>query len=154
MERIKDFFYNISDLFVALLIIIVVAYVISWKVGTITAYPLNASSENIPVSDTELPEINTDSEIKPVIEPEPQPEPEPEPQPEPEPAKKIKVEIPSGSLSPAIASILKEKDLITSSSEFLNRASERKLDVKLRAGTFYIPSNASLDEVIDILTGQ
>lgn len=172
MDRVKDFFYNISDLLVALMIIAVVAYVISWKVGVISAYPMNASAEIITSSESELPDSDLDSDPlpdsdsnqEPTPNPEPTPDPEPEvtpdsdteqePEPEEEPGEKIKVVIPSGSLSPSIASILKEKGLIDSTSAFLNRAAERKLDVKLRAGTFHIPDNASLDEVINILTGR
>ena len=32
MEKIKDFFYNINDLIIALLIIAVASYIILWKV--------------------------------------------------------------------------------------------------------------------------
>lgn len=188
MEKIKDFFYNINDLIIALLIIAVASYIILWKVDDIMGYPeyamAQALNENPSVKPDEIyPDTTTipdnqepaGSEDDPetgnngpvVTEPEPQTPQTPETPQTPQtpetpqtpatpnqPVNKIEINIPSGAAGITIANLLKEKGLIDSTSAFVNRLSERKLDVKLRAGKFKIPENATLDEIINILTGQ
>ncbi|WP_427340099.1 hypothetical protein [Caloranaerobacter sp. DY30410] len=63
------------------------------------------------------------------------------------------INIPKGSLGPTIADILLREGLIDSKTEFLNRAKELKLDTKLKAGSFKIESNSSLDKIIKIIAG-
>lgn len=202
IDKIKDFIYNISDLIVALLIVAVAAYIISWKVEDIMGYPeqviaqtktedpmdnawTNPDTETS--SDLESPDVdnsdaddtdndpdtneesnsgsdidnsgsdidNSDSDIDNSNEAdETDIESDPVDDQPSQPANKIQIDIPSGSPGVKIASLLQEEGLIDSTSEFINRLEERKLDSKLRAGNFKIPENASLDEVINILTGQ
>ena len=66
----------------------------------------------------------------------------------------ITVEIPSGTPGIGIAKILKEKSLIEDTSVFVSRVEERNLAIKLKSGTYKIDSKASLDDIINIITGQ
>lgn len=66
----------------------------------------------------------------------------------------ITVVIPSGSLSPKIADILKNKGLIDDTNEFLKKAKELKLDRKLRSGDFEIKQGSSLESIIKKIAGR
>ena len=173
MNKLRDFFYNISDLITAVVIIALVVFIISWKIKAIAAYPEYAASlpshsdgmdekdtvgdNPIPDSGPKLPESDINPagpEVTPPIDtPNPVPT-NPDISNPPPKAEILTVKIPEGSTGSAIANILVQNKLIDSPSAFLKRANERKLDTKLRSGTFKIPSNATLDEVINILTGQ
>ncbi len=181
-EKIKDFFYNINDLIVAVLIIALASYVITWKIGDILSYPdqVVAQGAIIPPHASEYEddltepdfENSQDNDLPDEVETPPlQQEPDETIDETPsssaeedeeddiddtptQPINKITIDIPSGTSGVSIAKMIQEKGLISSTSEFLNRLEERKLDVKLRAGKFNIPENASIDEIINILTGQ
>lgn len=60
-------------------------------------------------------------------------------------------EIEEGSTAPVIAERLTAAGLVESEEAFLDRVHERGVDTYLRAGTFSIPAEASLDQVIDAL---
>lgn len=64
----------------------------------------------------------------------------------------FKITIPSGSSSDMIADLLYKNNVIHSQQEFLNYIISKKMDTKLKAGTFTIPQGSSLEEVIRILT--
>lgn len=57
-----------------------------------------------------------------------------------------------GDLPSTVAANLKAAGLIADEAEFLARIAEQGLDTSLKAGTFVIPSEATLDAVIDALT--
>lgn len=65
----------------------------------------------------------------------------------------IVVNIPSGAYPSLIASILIQNNLIKNKTEFLLKLKEMELDTKLRAGKFNIPNDASIENIIKILTG-
>ncbi|MCT4618644.1 MAG: hypothetical protein N4A62_04565 [Marinisporobacter sp.] len=65
------------------------------------------------------------------------------------------IEIQKGHKSEDIARLLKENNLIQSEREFLNKINERKLENKLRWGTYEFTSNDSQKEIIDkIVKGE
>lgn len=76
----------------------------------------------------------------------------PKPEPPPPVAANITFSVEPGELPPTIAERLKEKGLIEDENVFLRRLEERRVDVLLKAGTFVIPTQATLDQVIDALT--
>lgn len=86
--------------------------------------------------------------------PETQPEVTPEPTPEPPAPANVHITVEIGEAAGAIADQLKEKGLIADQQQFLDRLAERELETYVQAGTFVIPTGATLDEVIDHLTGQ
>lgn len=57
-----------------------------------------------------------------------------------------------GDAASTIAANLKAKGLIADETTFLNRLTELGKDTSLKAGTFVVPTGASIDDVIDVLT--
>ncbi len=57
-----------------------------------------------------------------------------------------------GDLTPTIAAKLREAGLIADEAAFISRVTELGVDTSLKAGTFIIPTGASVDEVIGALT--
>ena len=162
MEKLKDFLYDISDILLALFIIAIMTTVISWKFAG--SFVGNA---NVPISNEENSSFQTieddPSETTPIVEEPSVVEPnveEPnikEPNPEPEPEQTVvytSVKIPSGSTGVGIAGIIKDAGLVNSTTDFINRIEARGLSAKLQSGSFKIGSDKSLDEIINILTGQ
>lgn len=179
MNKLRDVIYNVSDVILAIIIITLIVGIIGWKIKAISDYPeyaaslpSNSDGSNNPIDnppDSEDPsDIGSGEETPDTQTPDTQTPPQSEtPSQNDEPNNQnpstndpvtvpqvVTIKIPDGSIGSSIAKILLENNLIKSSSEFLNRATERKLDSKLRSGTFKIPSSATLDEVINILTGQ
>lgn len=67
-------------------------------------------------------------------------------------AEPVTVVVEPGMTAPDVAALLRAQGLIADETAFLNRLAERGLDTLLQAGTFNIPANATLDQVIDLLT--
>jgi len=65
--------------------------------------------------------------------------------------KKIIIEIPEGSSTNNIASILLDNNLIKNSKTFKNYAKKTSLDVKLKAGNYALSRNMSVDELFKVL---
>lgn len=53
-----------------------------------------------------------------------------------------------------VAFSLKKEGLISSQSEFISKASERKANTKLQIGTFEIGTKQDYDDIISVITGQ
>lgn len=169
MEKMKDILYDISDILLALLIIAVMTTVISWKLagsligdggGSNPSHNENAQSfqslETPPVADDpedaeEPPQ--TPSDLNPETETPDEVPVQEEPLQE-NPAFDAAVTIPSGTTGIEIAGILKNANLIASTNDFIDRIEARGLSAKLQSGSFTINSAKSLDEIIDILTGN
>lgn len=65
-----------------------------------------------------------------------------------------RIVIPNGTPGVGIAKILQEKGLINSTGDFVRVAEELKLAVKLKSGTFEIPTNSSIEDMVRIIAGQ
>lgn len=195
MEKIKDLFYDVSDVLLSVLIIAIMFYTISWKLSDTMSYtpsfniPFISSEDKVPetpiaVADKathvaigdQTPAIAT-PETTPEATPEvsgevvdmPKPEPATEIVPEATPqeaakpegqtieviqAKDVNFVVPSGMLASKIIQKLKDEGLIQDKSAFTARLSERKLDSKLRSGTFKLRTDMTDDQIINKLTGQ
>nr|PZN71127.1 MAG: hypothetical protein DIU55_09515 [Bacillota bacterium] len=70
---------------------------------------------------------------------------------EPERPATVTVTVEVGSTSQDIAALLKESGLIESEEEFLSVVAELGVETRLQAGTFTIPSDASLIEIVNLL---
>ena len=75
-----------------------------------------------------------------------------QPQAQPPKPVNINITVEEGEMAPDIADKLKAKGLIADANQFLARVTERGADTSLKAGTFSIPTGATLDAVIDALT--
>ncbi|PAB60748.1 MltG/YceG/YrrL family protein [Anaeromicrobium sediminis] len=173
IDRLKDLLYEISDILVAVLIVILVSGVIVWQVTdtlafskeqadsiTVEKQPVTEVISNEPVEEpveesVEEPSIiveenNPSSNQAEVIPEEPKEE-----TPPPKPVSKdVKVTIPSGSPGIKIANILQEAGLIKDSNDFVKRSSELKMDSKLKSGTYTISTSNSIDDMIYIIAGK
>ena len=77
LKRIRDFIYDINDIFVALLILLVAAGIIFWRSTTIMAYPQYLAEKNPPANTAEVdfsdidltPEDLTPITDEPVLDP-------------------------------------------------------------------------------------
>ncbi|MCK8061403.1 MULTISPECIES: hypothetical protein [unclassified Fusibacter] len=171
MERIKDFFFDLSDIVISLVIIAVIFIVVTWKLSD--TMPLNLSLFNKNQTEAELAVKNTETG-KPVeldmtgnsgtptdqtgdTQSDPNatsPEPEPEPEPDPEPVTTVMIEIPAGASGDSIARILRDHDLIDDVNNFIKVVSDHGWGNKLRAGKFTLKSDMTDEDIARKLTGN
>lgn len=81
----------------------------------------------------------------------PAPAPAPAKQEPPKPVN-VNFVVAEGDTADVIADKLKTAGLIADTEQFLKRLASLELDTKLKAGTFVIPTGASIDKVIEVLT--
>lgn len=178
MERIRDFFYDISDLLISLIIIASIFFVISWKlnqaipidstsappVAEAPATPSDNASDGTDItsgdgtdagtdiadaSDADKPiDTVTDSSLPPTDSPTAT---EPAAPPSTPTPKDVVIEIPSGSPGVAIGKILKDNGLITDVNVFIQKVDELGLGPKLRSGSFTLNTSMSLEAIIKTL---
>jgi hypothetical protein len=196
-EKVKDFFYDISDVLLSIVIIAVMFYTISWKLSDTMSYtpqfnlPFMSSEAEAEAPPTVEPTDTThvaveddtpsvtdgtsDSDLNDtgeVIDMAPSENTESDPgsstpttetsqaaKPESEninviTAKEISFIVPSGMLASKIIQKLEDEGLIDDRAAFTKRLSERKLDSKLRSGTFQLSTDMTYDQIINKLTGQ
>ncbi|WP_073196751.1 hypothetical protein [Caloranaerobacter azorensis] len=176
IEKFKDFLYDIIDYIIIISIIVIVIGIIGWRLDILFAdntvkTPIadskvvdnNNNNNNTSIdNDTskDIADTKDDAEINTPIQNDKQDSQTISNNPDKninsdntQNTKVITINIPKGSLGPAIADILLKEGLIDSKTEFLNRAKELKLDTKLKAGSFKIESNSSLDKIIKIIAG-
>jgi hypothetical protein len=155
MEKLKDYLYDISDLLLALGLILIIVFTLSYKITDAFTIKLFASEQK----PTEFIDKITDSSLQTNVQTPVEVEPTTPVIEEPKEevivsGTPIKFSISSGSSGYSIAKTLQEKNLINDINEFLKRVEELKLGSKLRSGEFTINSGTSLDDVIYIITGK
>lgn len=124
----------------------------------------NKSTEDKKISEQNKPKEETkpaeqpkpQEQAKPAEQPKPQEQKKPaeqqKPQEQPKQDTKKTITIASGSSAGSIAGTLKSNGLISDTNAFLNKVVASGKENKLKAGTFTIPNNASMDQIINILT--
>jgi len=166
MEKVKDFLYDISDLFFSLLIIAVIFIVVSWKLtdtmqvswfsnfgredaisfddnSTASLDDINTVVDNTP--DTTVTEIEpVEEETTPVVEEET----------EVVEIKDVTFTVSPGSPGYRIATNLEAQGLIDSVDTFIETLDDLNLGNKLRAGDFKLNTGMSVEEIIKVLAGQ
>lgn len=158
-DWLKDFVYDSIDYIIMLVIIVSVVFIIGWRLDVLFAN----DATDIPPKDIVLEEENPKVEIDPIKDVEPAPDNlVPESSVEETPVvetpvvtpstKTVSITIPPGSLPSKIGSILESNGLISSKNDFVNKAQELKLDTKLKSGSFEIQNNASIEEILKIIT--
>lgn len=194
-EKAKDFFFDVGDILLSVLIIAIMFYTISWKLSDTMSYTpsfnipflsTESSEPEIPVASTDdtthitvgdttsgvvgTEEAITDSSEGEVIDMTP-PEasggtetvveatPTETAKPESDSiqiiaTKDVEFVVPSGMLASKIIQKLEDEGLIKDKTAFSSRLSERKLDSKLRSGTFKLSTDMTYDQIINKLTGQ
>ncbi|HSH34999.1 hypothetical protein [Schnuerera sp.] len=147
-----------------IVVIVVVALVINWRLGGLFAKdatdttfndpPNKINRDNVLDSDDERNYENQDDQSQD-INSEPEEDTDKSSNDnltEEDTAVIVKVSIPAGSLPPKIGDILVANDLIEDKNEFIEKAVELKLETKLKSGEFEISKNSSLEEILKILT--
>lgn len=173
LEKLKDILYDSIDYVIMLSIIIVVVFVIGWRLDVLFAKDaFDPNDNNIVIvdnstrpksnddvhntddnDDLENPDENPGETENPDSNPKPV---EPTKPKDPTPpanvgGEVVKVKIPDGSLPGKIGNILVENGLVSSSKDFVSKAVELKLDTKLRSGNFEIPQGSNLEQVVKII---
>jgi len=161
MNKIKDFIYDKNDLLVAFIIVAVAAFVIALRVDIIMAYPLTitldeTTPDHIAVVSPNIPEIPQYEDPEVADDPDINQENENPPTVAQPPADsnigRISIYIEYGSTGSQIAQLLINSGLIENKEDFYNAVTEAGADTKLQAGSFKIPSNATLPEIVRIIT--
>lgn len=167
MEKVKDFLYDISDFVFSLLIILVIFILVSWKLADTMQFSFlngfnsddtvefgdnidpsigdidtNIIEDTTDTTDVTVPDDTTDTETPDtsddvLVE-----------------IKDIDFEIAPGTSPGAVADSLEAQGLVSSASEFTSKLVERELDKLIRAGSFTLSTDMSIDEIINKLTGN
>lgn len=171
MKKIKDIFYDLNDILVALIIVALAAFVILSNINSILNYP-TAIAENIKTPDVKTPTHYADN--PPVAGDDRNTTGEGIDQNAAgsegkdknatgsavdqkgtdggKKAENYSVYINSGSTGQQIADILISVGLFKDRQEFYTAVTAAGADGKLKAGNFIIPSNSTPAEVVQIIT--
>lgn len=144
MNRIKDFFYDKNDIFVALIILAIAAFVIYIRIDTIMAYPETlvetSDSAQTAASESTAPSTSAASPSDASLQTDAS-------------------SVPSTSLtisdtsSAAVASQLESAGYVSSADDFELLLKKHKLSDKIQSGTFDIPDQATDRQIMEIITG-
>ncbi|WP_129596125.1 hypothetical protein [Anaerophilus nitritogenes] len=148
-EKFKDVLYETSDLLLALIIILFMSTIITWKVTDSLAH--SSKPENIQKESTKTEQSSDPSSQKPSVDDE---EKSSQTENNSKQVSTLLINIPNGTFGMGIAQILKENGLIDDPQKFIDRVTELGMDSKLKSGEFDIPSNSSLDDIIYIVAGK
>ena len=169
LEKLKDIFYDKNDIILALIIVVAAGFFIAHQVDAIMSYPELMTQELQAQQEEEIPSgqetgdgetgAKPGTDVDNPDESETPPETHtPETQTPSSGGSEFKtavdrtVEIPSGSHSASIASILSNAGVIPSKEAFLDAVTAANAETRLKAGTFKIPAGSTLDDVVRILT--
>ncbi len=158
-NSLLDLLHSYVDIFVMGGIIVVIVLTINWRLNilftknTQDAYADQGNSQG-EVEKPNIPPVELeDPDDEDPIDGEPD-EPIQDIETPPVSTETISVEIPPGSTSNKIGDILSSKGLVSSSNEFTSKASEMSLDRKLQSGSFKIPKNSPLEDIVKIIAKQ
>ena len=164
IEKLKDFLYDSIDYVIIIAIIVGVVAVIGWRLDVLFAKDtLEAASPPIIVDETDNNDkdkdvVDADPDL-PIDENEEESDEEivdnPDTNgPDPAPVTTVTITVPDGTLPSGIGTILESNGLVSSKNDFVMQAQSMGLDRRLRSGTFQIPNNSSLEDIIKIIAHQ
>lgn len=125
MRLIRNFIYNFSDIFIALIIIAVAALLIWTRVDNIMTYP-----EQLHAQQATAVEQQSDAEVE---------------------EKYITIVIPENTSTTDLAALLKEQNIITDTNYFMQQINAMGVDGQIEAGEFKVPKGSSIHELITTL---
>lgn len=160
MEKIQDWIYEISDILFGVFILAGVIFITShqlygwFNIGNPLAFGESITT-NAPKAILREEENNED--ISPVvsvesIDSEVQNNSSEDDNSEAEEVVIRNIAIAPGTSSQSIARALYENNLIDSTNDFLNKLQSMGLERNIKAGSFQIPQNSTLEEIILIIT--
>lgn len=172
-EKIKDFLYDISDIFVSLLIIGVIFFAVSWKISDTLSVDINApqtTSETsattegqivvTPVDSTEATSAGEAGTTEATATTEASTEATTEAPTEAPtqaattPGALETFVVGDGELGYTIGKNLESQGFIADRDEFVKRLIEMGYDSKLQAGTYKVSKTDSLETIIKVLAGE
>ncbi|MBM7614439.1 hypothetical protein [Alkaliphilus hydrothermalis] len=181
MEKLKDLLHDLTDVILAIGIVVVMFTVVTMNLGdwfsgdSAVVFANSTPQVNIAgsedqnkdeanIEDTEREVVEETEEVtkevteKPVDNSSKQSTKESKPKESTEEKPAVitvvdvkKVTIPDGTPGVNIAKILQEKGLIEEPAEFIKVAEDLKLALKLKSGTFDIPTNSTVKEMVEII---
>ena len=167
LEGLKDFIYDSIDYFIMIAVVVVVVFVIGWRLDVLFAKDtsdipnpppivvdgtdiddkdhhndMGDADTDLPADDNEEPSDGSDTGDNPDTQ-------------TPDSAlNTVTITIPDGTLPSGIGAILESNGLVSNKNDFVIKAQSMELDRKLRSGTFEILDNSSLEEIIKIIARQ
>lgn len=162
MERVKDFLYDISDLFFSLLIIALIFFVVSLKldatmVDTWFSGKTSTETQTLEFEESTPPDLNNPITDPNTVTPGDTVDPVEPDEPVDVPVveiRDVRFEILPGTSGYQIAAKLESEKLIASIDEFTQKLGEMQLGNKLRAGVHQLNTGMTVEEIILKLSGQ
>ena len=152
MDGFKDFIYDISDLILGFVVVVIIAVLFFININRFFLSTFNQNiGENLNISST-LPPDNTGTGEIPAAETK-----DAQSKTDTKSAKtknqivNINVTIPSDSSSSDIADILYSSDIIMSKEELLEYLRKNNLENSLKAGTYTLNKSMTIKQIVDLL---
>ena len=139
MRSFRNFLYNYSDIFVALVIIALAAFLIWTRVDVIMDYPKTLAAENAAQASADVdPQASSTDDETNELDPN---------------VEYKEVTIPEGSSIDVVAGILKQAGLVVNVDDFTYQVKNMGLDGKVLPGVYNIPRGITMEEMVNILCG-
>lgn len=156
MNKLKDFLYDHTDIILSLLVILGIVFIVgtNFTLFDQKLSSFSGPSESSNSADNQLSEGNSAEEENESSSPENSGQERPVNNTDPESNEDnntITITIPQGASASDVGEALLDKDLINSTSEFIETTEALNVSHQLKPGEFEIPTDASLEEMIQIL---
>lgn len=150
MNRIKDFFYDKNDIFVALIILAVAALIIYTRIDKIMAYPdtlletdssqtastaAQAATTTAPTQATTAAATTTTATTAPA-----------------QTSKSIVIS--DDAISTTVSQQLADAGLVSSAADFEAALQKANMTSQIRSGTYTIPVGSTNEQIIELITGK
>jgi hypothetical protein len=152
MDGFKDFLYDISDLILGFVVVVIIAVLFFININRffLSAFHKNIG-ENMNIGSTLPPDNTGTGEIPSAETKDAQSKTDTKSAKTKNQIVNINVTIPSDSSSSDIADILYSSDIIMSKEELLEYLRKNNLENSLKAGTFSLNKSMSIKQIVDIL---
>lgn len=153
MEKFKNILHDFGDVFIALMIAFLMFSVVAWNLGdwfddTTTADAVVTNTTEDKGYNKNIEKIDKPTKVEDILEDTSSNEEVIEIVA----AETKKIVIPSGTPGTGIAKILQDNDLIKDVDTFLKTVEDLNLASKLKSGTFEISSDATIEEMVKIIS--
>ena len=147
-DKLKDILYDSTDYIIMLITILVVVLIINWRIGGLFSKSKIEPKKKDSIEAIGGDKPDEDSENNGEVEDNSDNEKNPEEISD----EVVKVQIPDGLLPAKVGEILVENSIIEDKDEFVQKTIEMEKDTKLKSGSFEIPKNSTLEEVVNIIS--
>lgn len=176
MEKFKDWIHDFTDVLLAFVIVLAMFAVVAFNLGDWFNFSKDVSAAEIPknvIEENTESKLGSDDPVVIITEDEEDVEDVEEIDAEEEANEEFEVvevesevedtsspitvvevkeiTIPNGTPGVGIAKLLHDNGLIENTGDFIKKAEDLNLDVKLKSGTFLIPTNATIEEMVKII---